>query len=125
MLVIGGAIGYINVRRLDDNRRLVSRTHEVVVALETLLSTLKDAETGQRGYLLSADEQYLQPYQTALNTVAAERQHLNVLVSDNPGQMTRLRILGSKIEVKLDELKRTVDLLRSGDKLPLDVERRL
>ena len=116
VLVIGGGIGYTNVRRLDDNRRLVSRTHEVVVALETLLSTLKDAETGQRGYLLSADEQYLQPYQAALNRVAAERQHLNVLISDNPGQVTRLRMLGSKIEVKLDELKRTVDMLRSGDR---------
>src|SRR6188768_552414 len=65
VLLIGGGIGYINVRQLDDNRRLVNHTYEVVGALETLLSTLKDAETGQRGYLLSADEQYLQPYQTA------------------------------------------------------------
>ena len=117
VLVIGGAIGYTNARRLNDNRRLVSRTHEVVLALESLLSTLKDAETGQRGYLLSADEQYLQPYQAALIRVAAERQRLNLLISDNPGQLTRLRMLGSKIEVKLDELTRTVDLLRSGDSL--------
>ena len=115
VLLVGGVLGSFNARRLDDNRRLVSHTHEVVQSLETLLSALKDAETGQRGYLLSADERFLEPYQSALNRVTAIRQLLTGLVADNPGQTVRLRELGKKIDVKLGELKRTIDLLRAGD----------
>jgi PAS domain S-box-containing protein len=115
VLLIGGAVGSFNALRLDENRRVVSHTHEVVESLETLLSTLKDAETGQRGYLLSADERFLAPYQSALNSLTAIRQHLSGLVADNPEQAVRLRALGSKIDLKLGELKQTIDLLRAGD----------
>src|SRR5688572_15779351 len=80
VLLIGGVLGSFNARRLDSNRRLVNHTHEVVQSLETLLSTLKDAETGQRGYLLYGDERFLEPYQSALNSVMAARQHLTSLV---------------------------------------------
>ena len=115
VLLIGGALGSFNARRLDENRRRVSHTHEVVQSLETLLSTLKDAETGQRGYLLSADERFLEPYQSALTDVMASRQQLTGLVDDNPEQTIRLRALGNKIDVKLGELKQTIDLLRAGN----------
>lgn len=116
VLIAGGLIGYMNVRRLDDNRRLVSRTHEVAESLETLLSTLKDAETGQRGYLLSGTTEYLEPYQAALSGLSAERQHLAALISDNPAQVIALSGLNTRIDAKLDELAQTIGLMKRGDK---------
>ena len=42
---------------------MVAHTHEVLDALEQLISTLKDAETGQRGYLITGEPRYLDPYE--------------------------------------------------------------
>ena len=58
-----GALAYLNVRTLRDDNQLVVHTHQAMIALEDLLSTLKDAETGQRGFLLTADESYLRSLQ--------------------------------------------------------------
>jgi CHASE3 domain sensor protein len=46
--------------------RWVEHTHKVLLELETTLSVVKDAETGQRGYLLTGDKRYLEPYQAAI-----------------------------------------------------------
>jgi PAS domain S-box-containing protein len=116
VLVLGGVLGYTSARRLDDNSRLVAHTHEVIGALESLLSTLKDAETGQRGYLLAEEGKYLEPYEDALKRVQAEVARLNELTSDNPDQQTRLAVLKKKIDVRLDELGQTVALMKKGDR---------
>src|SRR5207249_5025185 len=101
---------------LDKNEQQVAHTHEVIGELEALLSTLKDAETGQRGYLLAQDEKYLQPYDDALRQVDATVTRLKELTSDNPDQQTRLAVLEQKIAVRLAELQRTVALMKGGDR---------
>jgi signal transduction histidine kinase len=116
VLVIGGALGYVNARRLIQNDRMVAQTYEVIGGLETLLSTLKDAETGQRGYLLTEDESYLKPYDDASRRVQAEVAHLEELTSNNPHQQARLALLEQKIDVKLHELKQTVALMKKGNR---------
>ena len=50
LLFVGGLLGYRSTQKLDADRQMVAHTHEVIGALETLLSTLKDAEAGQRGH---------------------------------------------------------------------------
>jgi PAS domain S-box-containing protein len=115
-LVVGGVLGTANVRQLTRNERQVARTHEVIGELESLPSTLKDAETGQRGYLLTGDEKYLQPYEEALRRVQATAAHLGVLTSDNLEQQARLALLGPKIAAKLDELGQTIALVKEGDR---------
>jgi PAS domain S-box-containing protein len=116
VLVVGGGTGYLNARRLAENDRLVAHTHEVIEGLEVTLSSLKDAETGQRGYLLAGDETYLQPYDDALERVTGELARLKQLTSDNPEQQTRLAALEQKVAVRLDELHRTVALMKGGDR---------
>jgi PAS domain S-box-containing protein len=116
VLVVGGVLGYTNARRLDDNSRWVAHTHEVIGALETLLSTLKDAETGQRGYLLAEEEKYLEPYDDALKRVQSKVSHLKQLTFDNPDQQARLAVLNKKIDVRMDELAQTVALMKKGDR---------
>ena len=116
VLLVGGLLGYINAGRLAENSQWVAHTHEVIGELEALLSTLKDAETGQRGYLLTEDEKYLESYDDALQRVGAEVARLKELTSDNPDQQARLAVLDKKMGVRLDELKQTVALMKKGDR---------
>ena len=65
-VLVGGAfLGYSRTEQLAEYRRSVFRTHETIDGLEMLLSHLKDAETGQRGYLLVGEGKYLEPYEQA------------------------------------------------------------
>jgi PAS domain S-box-containing protein len=116
VLVVGAVLGIVNAGRLAENERLVAHTHEVIGELEALLSTLKDAETGQRGYLLTENEKYLQPYDDALKRVQAIVTHLKELTSDNAEQQARLGVLETKIPVRVDELRQTVALTKGGDR---------
>jgi PAS domain S-box-containing protein len=116
VLVVGAVLGIVNAGRLAENERLVAHTHEVIAELEALLSTLKDAETGQRGYLLTEDENYLQPYDDALKRVQTIVTHLKELTSDNAEQQARLGVLETKIPVRVDELRQTVALTKGGDR---------
>ena len=116
VLIVGGVMGVINTRRLTENERQVARTHEVRAELEILLSTLKDAETGQRGYLLVQDEKYLQPYEEAVERLQTILTRLAFLTSENSLQQERLRALQPKIARRLAEIKQTIDLAKYSDR---------
>ena len=60
-----GFVSYWNIRILSRNTAQIMHTHEVILSLDNLLSAMKDAETGQRGFLITGDEKYLTPYDTA------------------------------------------------------------
>ncbi len=111
-LVMNAGLTYWNTRHLVEDDRMVAHSHEVLDALEQLISTLKDAETGQRGYLITGEPRYLDPYNDAFATIRDRIAHLERLTADNPGQRARLVDLERHIAAKLDELKQTVDLRR-------------
>jgi hypothetical protein len=66
-----GAIAYFNFQTLKQDSALLVRADEALTALEDILSTVKDAETGQRGYLLTGKDSYLDPYNTAVQEIGA------------------------------------------------------
>jgi len=74
----------------------------------------KDAETGQRGFLITNLENYLEPYNSAGSAVAAAVAEVRQLTSDNPTQQTRLDDLEPLIAAKFDELQKTIDLRRNA-----------
>src|SRR6202050_1388969 len=67
--VATGAVAYLNFQTLKQDSALVVRSGETLTALEDVLSTVKDAETGQRGYLLTDNEGYLGPYNAAVEQI--------------------------------------------------------
>ncbi|WCK27404.1 response regulator [Agrobacterium pusense] len=111
--LITGAFAYINLKTLRENTEAIVHSHEVIITLDELLSSTQDAETGQRGFLLTNNERYLDPYNTALDTIPAKIQEIGELTSDNPAQVRRLPILKQHVDAKLAELKQTIDLRRS------------
>ncbi len=114
LLAANGYVARRAVRTVTGNVRLVAHSHEVLAALEALQSTVTDAETGQRGFILTGREPYLGPYQTARESLAARLARIRSLTADNPRQQSRLPLLESRIRAKLAELGETIDLRRKG-----------
>ncbi len=114
-LVVVGAVGIIAYRgtnELVDSADWVTHTHQVKEGLAQVLSTLKDAETGQRGFVLTGAERYLEPYQAALQEIDRHFQRVRELTADSPAQQNRLVTLQSLSANKLAELAETVALRR-------------
>ena len=109
-----GAVAYLNFQTLKADTALVIHTGDSLTALDDVLSAVKDAETGQRGYLLTGDESYLRPYSVAAEEIGPRLGALQRLMVDNPTQQDRLATLKQRVVAKLAELKRTVDLRQSG-----------
>jgi CheY-like chemotaxis protein/CHASE3 domain sensor protein len=93
----------------------VTSTLEVVDQLQNVLSLLKDAETGQRGFLLTGGEPYLGPYSRARSEMQGQIDNLRLLLAENPRQRQRLDALLQLAEQKFAELQQTIDLRRAGN----------
>ncbi|WP_148597526.1 PAS domain S-box protein [Aquisphaera giovannonii] len=113
-VVAGGLASYLNTRGAAAAAEAVAHTHRVEAELEGLLSVLKDAETGQRGYLLTSKEAYLAPYLAAREAVSGRLDRLQALIADNPSQRDRLLGLRRLASDKLSELAETVRLRQAG-----------
>jgi methyl-accepting chemotaxis protein len=104
---------YRNTYRLIDNDAWVAHTYQVQTGLADLLSELKDAETGQRGYVITGVDSYLEPYQSAVGAIKGTLESVRKLTADNPNQQRRMAALSPLLDAKLAELKQTIDLRRS------------
>ncbi|GLK56429.1 hypothetical protein GCM10008170_24480 [Methylopila capsulata] len=93
-----------------DQRDLVVHTYRVLLAIDRLLSVLQDAETGQRGYVITGDRGYLRPYEAAVAAEPAALAALGDLVADSAEQSERLAAATRVSARKLEELARTTDL---------------
>jgi|GEM_PF-1453805 len=101
----------------NNNSRVVARTIQVMETSEQLLSLLKDAENGERGYLLTQKKLYLEPYENAKARIGRLQDSLVLLTRENPIQQRRLADLSRLIDRKLDEIAATITLFehRSSD----------
>ena len=115
-LMVGvGGVTWTTMQRLHTMSRMESHTHEVIAGLKGLEKSLVDTETGQRGFIFTNREDFLEPYfegKDAINGLFLELQNL---VADNPGQVARLNALKRPIDLKLQELAQTIQLKRNGD----------
>jgi PAS domain S-box-containing protein len=110
VLVVSGGMAYRNTRTLRENALWVGQAQQVIDALQTCLTTLVDAETGQRGYLITNDRHYLEPYTAAMGQVRQDLQRLQDLMRYHPDQEHQFQNLEAVAELKLDELQRTIAL---------------
>lgn len=108
--VISAAAAFYNLQALSDGSRRVTQTHNVIVALDELLSIVQGAETGQRGFLLTSNEIYLAPYTAAISAASPKLDEIAQLISDNPAQVPRIATLRSHVAAKLAELRDTIDI---------------
>ncbi len=114
-LVVFGWIVYTDSQDVVDESRWVDHTLRVMVRLERAASALKDAESGQRGYLLTGNASYLRPYEEATSQVGEHLDALRRLTLDNAEQQRQLSDFRDLARRKLDELGTTIRLYQAGD----------
>jgi CheY-like chemotaxis protein/signal transduction histidine kinase/CHASE3 domain sensor protein len=120
-LAIFASIGWLTSLNMLDIKKsgdLETHTYFVMHEWDDLLSALKDAETGQRGFLITGDEKYLEPYQNSLAVIAENRASVRNITKDNPLQQKLLDRVEPLIEKKMQILKAAIETRRSQSSLP-------
>jgi len=116
VLFIGlAAVGYRTTSTSLEQAGWVDHTHQVLTDLAKLLSSLQDAETGQRGYIITGLEDFLEPYKAGLAQEDVHRKELVKLTADNPNQQRRLEALEPLIKERLALLLQGIELRRTND----------
>ena len=82
--------------------------------INKLLQQMLDAETGQRGYLLTGDERYLGPYNLALKDVNQNVDALRLMASSDPNELAEFAAISRNISLKLAEMELTVRMRKDG-----------
>jgi two-component system, sensor histidine kinase and response regulator len=111
LVVLGITASFWSFQQIDKSAELRAKTYLVLNKAGNLLSAIKDAETGSRGYLLTNDESYLEPYLAVRETIddqLAELHQLNVVADAEQ----HLNNMTPKIEAKLKALAQTIDTHR-------------
>ena len=94
----------------------VDHTYQVVSLIDTAIKQFNDAETGQRGYLLTGDPSYLEPYEKSTAEIPSTLSRTRFLTRDNPRQQQRVDEIEMLSTLKLLELKETIDVFNAGDR---------
>jgi signal transduction histidine kinase len=105
---------FVNVRTLIGHSDLVAQSREIIIATETLLSMLKEAETSQRGFLLTGDATYLPPYRDAAGRAERQVGVLARLVEGQPEEVERVASLNTLVHDRLAELAEVVTAHERG-----------
>ncbi|MBD1837041.1 PAS domain S-box protein [Coleofasciculus sp. FACHB-64] len=113
LLVSIGGISYRSITQLVQANNSVDDTFTFINQLDDVFSGIKDAETGQRGYIITGDEAYLQPYYTATAKVNQQVEFLKGLAGNNLNQQQKLGTLESLTASKFSELKRSIELRKN------------
>jgi CheY-like chemotaxis protein len=113
-VILMAGVSYQAQRRSTAAADTVTQGVELIVQVQNLLSSAKDAETGQRGFLLTGDEAYLEPFVSGRAAIDGELNKIRALTADSPAQQQRLDQLQALMSAKLAELLSTVTLKRAG-----------
>lgn len=109
LLLVISTMLYIQVTDFLDANDRVNHTNEVKLRLEEVLSQSKNVETAQRGFLLTKDSLFLQPYASSLQDVTRSMQELKKLTKDNKQQRNNLEKLDTLIQIRFASFNSTID----------------
>ena len=114
LLVVSGFF-YWNVEQFAASDRMIRHTHRVIVAITKAVSSLREAEAVQRGYVITGEQAYLAPYGPLVETVHRNWSELKALTVDDSAQQKRIARLEPLIVEKLADLELTISVRRDQD----------
>jgi PAS domain S-box-containing protein len=114
-IVINGAVTYRSVDALHSDTQTITHTHEVLKSLAKVISLAKDAETGQRGYVITQEKTYLEPYLAATAAIDEEIDELEKLTASSAFHQAELPKLRQAWAAKLGELEQTIAKVDADD----------
>ncbi len=109
LLLVISTVLYIQVNDLVEANDLVNHTNEVKLRLSETLSFAKDSETAQRGFILTKDSLFLQPYANAFEKANSSIEHLRELFKDSEEQQKNLEKLDTLIQIKFAAFNSTIN----------------
>lgn len=112
VLITISMITYRTVLLMMNNEGELVRNYRIRDGLEEVLSVMNEAETGQRGFIITGDEAYLYPFQAADDRIQNTLLNLDELLFNRGNQIKRLTVLKSLCGRKFEELHSTIDLRR-------------
>ncbi len=122
-LVIFGVVAAITYKATQDlvaANDLVTHSYQVKDGLSQILLSMVNAETGQRGFLLTGEDRFLEPWQAGQRDVEREVQQVRTLVSDNPRQSARLDELQPMVARRLADMASVIDQRRTQGAKAID-----
>jgi signal transduction histidine kinase len=112
VVLVFAALTYAGIVRQQEIQERADRSARIIRTLEATLGRIADGETGQRGYLLTGDARYLEPFEAAERDVDRYLAVLDTLTLVEPAQHARLDTLARLSRAKFAELDRTLALRR-------------
>ncbi len=122
LLVASALASFFSIQNLLSSADLVNHTNEVIKKLDGVIMSAKDGETGQRGYLLTQDEIYLEPYRGAHEKANSRVQQLRLLITDNQDQQQDLILLKTLVDDRFRVLQAVIDSTQQGKLSASDLE---
>ncbi len=113
VVLLNSGFAFASIHNLLRSAYWLSHTWQVIGQMENIMSATKDAETGVRGYVITGDVAYLQPYLIARGSILQQVDHLASLTSDNINQKATIGTLRVRVEQRLDQLQGGVDIRRN------------
>jgi PAS domain S-box-containing protein len=112
-MVLAGAMLWA-ASDLTASMQWVDHTDQVIGQSQRLLKLMADMETGERGYLVTGNDLFLQPYQEASKVIDPEYKKLYFLVADSPGQQTLLKEIHENLYIWQAYAKQMIAMRRAG-----------
>lgn len=113
VLLLINWLSYYSATMHTETAYQINRIHTILEKLDNIVSLAKDAESGQRGYIITGNELYLAPYNAAIGNIDGEIKELYKLMSNDPEQQKKVELFQFFINEKLAGLKERVILRRS------------
>ncbi|MDP5338364.1 MAG: response regulator, partial [Nodularia sp. (in: cyanobacteria)] len=113
ILVLIGLVSYQNTKTYIEISNQQQKTLDKINIQEQLLSLITDAETGQRGYILTGDQSYLEPYELAITKIAEKIKLLKKLTLNQFNKQGNITTLESLLSTRLTLLKQTIELRKN------------
>ena len=112
ILILSAVASYISINNLLKNAALVNHTHETILGMDAISAALVDAETGQRGYLLTGEDEFLTPYLDARTRAMASYANVKTLTSDNSEQQKDFDLLFTLINDRFKYLDLGIESMK-------------
>jgi len=110
ILIFDGVLSYRSMIQNDEDLRWVTHTHIVKEKLDAVLNNLLDIETGMRGFILTGEGSYLEPYNKAFVQLPQTVKEVRELTADNPVQQSALDRLEPLITERADSARDRIDI---------------
>ncbi len=119
VLMVSSTASYLGIQEQNKHRQELAITRKIISLSNIILNSLQGAETGNRGYLLTGRENYLEPFNMALASLPSELNEIKALTAANPEQKIRVDSLFTASQSRLAVLKESVNIKRKGGEVSL------